>query len=54
MQKFEAELSALTSRAALLDGKRVAAQGMLDIALEARQKLLLTGDIDDNKAALAA
>ena len=54
MQKLEAELAALASRAALLEGKRVAAQGTLDIALEARQKLLLTGDIEDNKAALAS
>jgi len=54
MQKLEAELSALTSRAALLEGKRVAAQGVLDAAIEARQRLLLTGDIDDSKATLAA
>ena len=54
MQKLKAELSALTSRAALLEGKRVAAQGVLDMAVQARQKLLLSGDIDDEKAALAA
>lgn len=54
MQKLKAELSALTSRAALLEGKRVAAQGVLDMAVQARQNLLLSGDIDDNKAALAA
>ncbi|KJC37149.1 hypothetical protein UP09_28305 [Bradyrhizobium sp. LTSP885] len=54
MQKLEAELSALTSRAALLEGKRVAAQSALTAALEARQTLLLTGDLDDSKAAQAA
>lgn len=34
MQKLEAELSALTSRAALLEGKRLAAQGVLDEAVQ--------------------
>lgn len=54
MQNLKAELSALTSRAALLEGKRQAAQGVLDEALEARQRLLLTGDLDDRRAAPAA
>jgi hypothetical protein len=54
MQKLQAELSALTSRAVLLEGRRIAAQGVLDVAVQARQRLLLTGDLDDSKAALAA
>jgi hypothetical protein len=51
--KLEVELSALTARAGLLTGKRTAAQGMLDATLEARQTLLLTGDVEDTKATQA-
>jgi hypothetical protein len=53
MQKIEAELAALTSRATLLNTKRKAAQSTLDGAVEARQKMLLTGNLDDSKASLA-
>jgi hypothetical protein len=53
MQKIESELAALNARSKLLTGKRSAAQSTLDTAVEARQKMLLTGDIDDTKAALA-
>jgi hypothetical protein len=53
MQLLQAELPALTARAKLLTGKRTTAQGMLDAALEARQKMLLTGDIEDTKAVQA-
>jgi hypothetical protein len=51
--KLEAELSTLTARAKLLTNKRTTAQGMLDAALEARQKMLLTGDIEDTSATQA-
>jgi hypothetical protein len=37
----------------LLTGKRSAAQSTLDTALQARQTVLLGGDIDDSRAALA-
>jgi hypothetical protein len=53
MQILQAELSALTERAKLLTDKRTAAQGMLDAALEARQRTLLTGDIEDTRATQA-
>jgi hypothetical protein len=53
MQKIQSELAALNARSELLTGKRSAAQSTLDLAVEARQKMLLTGDIDDHKAALA-
>jgi hypothetical protein len=53
MQTLQAELSALTARAKLLTNKRTDAQGMLDAALEARQKMLLTGDIEDTRATQA-
>lgn len=51
MQLLQAELSALTARAKLLTNKRSTAQGMLDTAIEARQTMLLTGDIEDTKSA---
>jgi hypothetical protein len=53
MQKLQGELDALNARNELLTGKRSAAQSTLDLAVEARQKMLLTGDIEDHKAALA-
>jgi hypothetical protein len=53
MQKLESELAALNARSKLLTGKRSAAQSILDSAVEARQRMLLTGDIEDTKAALA-
>ena len=53
MQKIQSELAALNARSKLLIGKRAAAQSTLDSAVEARQKALLTGDLDDTKAALA-
>jgi len=53
MQKIQAELAALNARKELLTGKRSAAQSTLDSAVEARQKMLLAGDLDDIKAALA-
>jgi hypothetical protein len=53
MQKIQSELAALNARRELLIGKRSAAQSTLDLAVEARQKMLLTGDIEDSKAALA-
>jgi hypothetical protein len=53
MQKIETELAALNARSKLLTGKRAAAQSALDSAVEARQKALLTGDLDDTKGALA-
>jgi hypothetical protein len=53
MQKLQAELAALNARSKLLTGKRAAAQSTLDDAVEARQKALLTGDLDDTKAAMA-
>jgi hypothetical protein len=53
MQKLQSELAALNARSKLLTGKRAAAQSTLDHAIEARQKMMLTGDIDDTKATLA-
>ena len=53
MQKIQSELAALNARSKLLTGKRAAAQSTLDSAFEARQKALLTGDLDDTKAAMA-
>lgn len=53
MQKIQSELAALNARNELLIGKRSAAQSTLDLAVDARQKMLLTGDIEDHKAALA-
>jgi hypothetical protein len=53
MQKIQSELAALCARRELLTGKRSAAQSTLDSAVEARQKMLLTGDIEDHQAALA-
>jgi hypothetical protein len=53
MQKIQTELAALNARSKLLTGKRAAAQSTFDSAIEARQKALLTGDLDDTKAALA-
>jgi hypothetical protein len=53
MQKLESELAALNARSKLLTGKRSAAQSTLDTAVDARQRMLLTGDIEDTKAALA-
>jgi hypothetical protein len=53
MQKIQSELAALNARSKLLTGKRTAAQSTLVSAVEARQKALLTGDLDDTKAALA-
>jgi hypothetical protein len=53
MQKIQSELAALNARSKLLIGKRAAAQSTLDGAVEARQTLLLAGDLDDIKAALA-
>src|SRR5580692_9344214 len=53
MQKIQSELAALNARSKLLTGKRAAAQSTLDSAVEARQKALLTGDLDDTKATLA-
>jgi hypothetical protein len=53
MQKIEAELAALKSRATLLNSKRTTAQAVLDTAVEARQRRLLSGDLEDGKTALA-
>jgi hypothetical protein len=53
MQKIEIELAALNARHKLLTHKRSAARSILDSAVEARQRMLLTGDIEDTKAALA-
>lgn len=53
MQKIQGELAALNARNELLIGKRSAAQSTLDLAVEARQNMLLNGDIEDHKAALA-
>jgi hypothetical protein len=53
MQKLQGELATLNARNELLTGKRSAEQSTLDSAVEARQKMLLTGDIEDHKAALA-
>src|ERR1700691_3863920 len=52
MQKIETELAALNARSMLLTGKRATAQSTFDSAVEARQKALLTGDLDDTKATL--
>jgi hypothetical protein len=49
MQKLEAELSALMSRAALLTVKRAAAQGTFDSAVAARDRHMLQGNLDDEK-----
>jgi hypothetical protein len=53
MQNIQSELAALNARNELLTGKRSAAQSILDHANEARQRMLLTGDIEDTKAASA-
>jgi hypothetical protein len=53
MQKLQSELAALNARNELLTGKRATAQSTLDGAVEARQKSLLTGDLDDTKTTLA-
>jgi hypothetical protein len=53
MQKIEIELAALNARNKLLTNKRSAARSILESAVEARQRMLLTGDIDDTKPALA-
>jgi hypothetical protein len=49
MQKFEAELAALTARADQLGAKRASAQKDLDRALAAREEHLLVGNLDDDK-----
>jgi hypothetical protein len=49
MQKLEAELSALTARAALLTAKRTTAQGAFDSAVAARDVHMLQGNLDDEK-----
>jgi hypothetical protein len=52
MQQLEKALSALRSRAALLDSKRTAAKSDLDRALAARERFMLEGDIEgDEKTA---
>ena len=52
MQKFESVVATLKKRGALLSTKRVAAQAAVDSAITARQEMLISGDIDDQKLAL--
>jgi hypothetical protein len=49
MQKLEAELSALTARAALLVAKRANAKGAFDSAVAARDIHMRQGNLDDEK-----
>jgi hypothetical protein len=52
MQKFESVVATLKTRGALLSTKRVTAQAAFDSAITARQEMLISGDIDDQKLAL--
>jgi hypothetical protein len=51
VQKLQADLDGLKTRAVLLNTKRDAARSALNDAIAARQTHLLEGDIDDAKAA---
>jgi hypothetical protein len=51
MEKFEAVTLALRKRGELLGVKRAAAQAAFDSAVAARQHMLISGDLDDEKLA---
>jgi hypothetical protein len=51
MDKLQAELAVLAARAKLLDSKRAATQTALDRAVEARQRNLIEGDLENAQAA---
>jgi len=51
MEKFEAVVLALRKRGELLGVKRAAAQAAFDSAVAARQDMLISGDLDDQKLA---
>src|SRR5712664_3054125 len=49
MQKLQADLAALTARATLLNAKRTAAQLVFDRAVDAGERHMLEGDVEDEK-----
>ena len=51
MEKIKAQFKAAQARLTSLDTKRAAAQAAFDRAVEARQRFMLEGDLDDTQAA---
>ena len=51
MEKIKAQLKAAQARLTSLDTKRAAAQAAFDRAVEARQRFMLEGDLDNTQAA---